>query len=84
MNEYEKNAEELIGSIASIISNMQNAVNDITAQLKEYDKAQLQTILCMVLEEYCFDHELSMVETIKEMYDTARNINEVFGAYVRA
>lgn len=60
------------------VRNFYYAIKDDMAKMSQ---AAFETCICMLLEEYCREHDLNIVSEINSLIDVICMVNEELGKY---
>lgn len=66
--------EELIFKLAV-------TVNELKDKLSCLSEEEFGTCICMLLEEYCREHEMDVVELSEKLHNTIQEVNKDLGKY---
>lgn len=56
-------------------------VNFVMEVAGKEDRHVFESFICMTMEEYCYQHDLNVVEEMQALTNIAKEINEKLGTY---
>ena len=74
MNKMEEKMMEELAQIGKFIQN-------IKGEFLKLSQEAFESCICMLLEEYCKEHDLDIVERVDEIRDVVHMVNEELGKY---
>ena len=63
------------------LAQVEKFILSIKGEFLEFSQVSFESCICMLLEEYCKEHEIDIVERVDEIRDVVHMVNKQFGKY---